>query len=110
MSTGVRHVRPDRRGACAPAHPAPMARPDETVQTVREGWQRSFMRDRDAHAHAEEARQIQAAAARLLAGAPQRSNGRLCVVTLAGEAWLNRARLYEQHGDLVDAFLADARR
>jgi len=45
---------------------------------------------------------------RLLAGAPQRSNGKLTVATLAAEAGLPRHRLYEHHADLAAEFKAAA--
>ena len=45
---------------------------------------------------------------RLLAGAPQRSNGKLTITTLAAEAGLPRHRLYEHHADLAAEFKAAA--
>jgi hypothetical protein len=52
----------------------------------------------------DEKHQLRQAAERLLAGAPQRSNGRLTVSTLATEASLPRHRLYEHHAELVAEF------
>jgi hypothetical protein len=47
---------------------------------------------------------IEEATERLLAGTAQRSSGRLNIVALAEEAGIGRARLYEHHPDLVEAF------
>lgn len=55
--------------------------------------------------HIVEARLIEAAADRLLAGSPQRSSGRLSVVALADESGIKRTRLYDHHRGLVDSFL-----
>lgn len=57
---------------------------------------------------AAEAHAIAAAAARLLAGTPQRSSGRLNVVSLAAEAGMQRTKLYDHHRALVDTFLVSA--
>lgn len=53
----------------------------------------------------EEAREIDAAADRLLAGTPVRSSGRLSVAALADEAGIKRSALYGRHRHLVEAFL-----
>ena len=55
---------------------------------------------------AEERDQLVAAQDRLLAGTPQCSNGILTIANLAVEAGLPRARLYEHHSDLIEAFRA----
>jgi hypothetical protein len=49
-------------------------------------------------------RLIREASERLLAGAPQRSDGKLTIATLAIEAGVRRHRLYEHHADLVAEF------
>lgn len=59
--------------------------------------------DRQARSDTER-RLIREAMQRLLAGTPQRSNGKLTVATLAIEAGLSRQRLYEHHPDLVAEF------
>jgi len=51
---------------------------------------------------------IREAAARLLDGTARQSSGQLNIVTLAQECGINRARLYEQHADLVAGFKAKA--
>ncbi len=59
----------------------------------------------DRHARLDnERQQLREAAHRLLAGHPQRSNGKLTVATLATEAGISRQRLYEYHPDLVAEF------
>ncbi len=59
--------------------------------------------DRQAHLDYER-HQVREAAERLLAGKPQRSNGKPTVVALAAEAGISRQRLYEHHADLVAEF------
>ena len=51
-----------------------------------------------------EARELTAAIARLLAGEPCRSNGKLTVSTLSAEAAIPRQRLYEHHGEALADF------
>jgi hypothetical protein len=51
-----------------------------------------------------EREQIRAAMRRLLAGTPERSDGKLTAVTLATEAGLPRHRLYEHHFEVVAEF------
>jgi hypothetical protein len=51
-----------------------------------------------------ERHQLREAAHRLLAGIPQRSNGKLTVAALAAEAGISRQPLYEHHPDLVNEF------
>jgi len=63
--------------------------------------------DREAR-KGDERRLLHEAMQRLLAGAPQRSNGKLTVATLATEAGLPRHRLYEHHADLAAEFKAAA--
>lgn len=53
--------------------------------------------------------QIRAAADRLLAGIPQRSNGALTIVSLAEEAGVKRHVLTHRHTDLKDEFNARVR-
>lgn len=52
----------------------------------------------------DERQRIHDATQKLLAGTPQRSNGKLTVSNLAIEARLSRQRLYEHHPDLVSTF------
>ncbi len=59
--------------------------------------------DRQAHLD-NERHQVREAAGRLLAGTPQRSNGRHTVAALAAEAGISRQRLYEHHADLAAEF------
>lgn len=59
--------------------------------------------------HTAERDAIKAAAARLLAGSPVRSNGALTVVALAEEAGVKRHVLTHRHTDLKDLFYAQVR-
>jgi hypothetical protein len=59
--------------------------------------------------HVDERDAIKAAASRLLAGTPLRSNGALTVVTLAEEAGVKRHVLTHRHTDLKDLFYAQVR-
>lgn len=52
----------------------------------------------------DEAREISAAADRLLAGKPRRSNGKLTASALAVEAGLSRQRIYEHHRETLADF------
>ncbi|WP_329314413.1 hypothetical protein [Streptomyces sp. NBC_01262] len=57
---------------------------------------------------ARERRLIGEAAARLLAGTPQRSEGKLTVASLAIESGVPRHRLYEHHAESLSQFKASA--
>ena len=59
--------------------------------------------------HSDERDAINAAAARLLAGTPLRSNGALTIVCLAQEADVKRHVLTHRHLDLKDMFYAQVR-
>lgn len=59
--------------------------------------------------HINERDAIEAAASRLLAGTPLRSNGALTVVALAEEAGVKRHVLTYRHTDLKDLFYAQVR-
>lgn len=59
--------------------------------------------------HTAERDAIKAAASRLLAGTPLRSNGALTVVALAEEAGVKRHVLTHRHTDLKDLFYAQVR-
>ncbi|MEV6928127.1 hypothetical protein AB0M46_27010 [Dactylosporangium sp. NPDC051485] len=59
--------------------------------------------------HTNERDAIKAAASRLLAGAPLRSNGALTVVSLAQESGVKRHVLTHRHTDLKDLFYAQVR-
>ncbi|MET7938227.1 hypothetical protein [Streptomyces sp. NPDC005322] len=55
-----------------------------------------------------ESLRLKEAAERLLAGNPQRSDGKLTVSALAVEAGIPRHRLYEHHAHAVSQFKTDA--
>ncbi|MFE0276686.1 hypothetical protein ACFWZY_32115 [Streptomyces sp. NPDC058992] len=57
---------------------------------------------------AAEAQRLREASERLLAGNPQRSDGKLTVSTLATEAGIPRHRLYEHHAQAVSQFKVSA--
>jgi hypothetical protein len=55
-----------------------------------------------------ERQHIRDAIQRLLAGRPQRSDGKLTISNLAAEADLTRQRLYDHHTDLITEFKTTA--
>lgn len=59
--------------------------------------------------HDDERARIRAAAYRLLAGTPERSDGSLTAVSLAIEAEVHRMALQKRHADLTEEFFARVR-